>query len=216
MAHRIRSILLIGVLGVVGACAGEDDDDGAPAATASATTTTVDAAPSTDPPSDTTRSLPDGTDPPGAQPEGFTTVTVRITEPDGEICEVCMWLADDADERGRGLMGVTDLGEPVGMAFVFPQPVEGAFYMFSTPTPLSIAWFAPDGAFVSASEMEPCLSSDSGECPRFRAAGTYQLAVEVFEGGLDELGIEPGSAAVVLADTESAGCALAAAAADGG
>ena len=46
----------------------------------------------------------------GRQPEGFTTIQALITETDGEVCEVCLWLADDSAERGRGLMGVTDLG----------------------------------------------------------------------------------------------------------
>ena len=57
---------------------------------------------------------------------------------------MCLWLADVADERARGLMGVTDLGEAVGMAFVFEAPGEGAFVMIGTPTPLSIAWFDAD------------------------------------------------------------------------
>ena len=39
---------------------------------------------------------PDGTtaSPQGVQPEGFTTVTARLTEVNGEVCEVCVWLAD--------------------------------------------------------------------------------------------------------------------------
>jgi hypothetical protein len=28
----------------------------------------------------------------GQQPEGFTTIRALITEPDGEVCEVCLWL----------------------------------------------------------------------------------------------------------------------------
>lgn len=118
-----------------------------------------------------------------------------------------MWLADSGDERGRGLMGVTDLGRPAGMAFVFPRPVDGAFYMFGTPSPLSIAWFAPDGAFVSATDMAPCTTA-AEDCARFRAGDTYQLAIEVFQGGLGDLGIGPGSTAVVLPGTEASTCAV--------
>lgn len=145
------------------------------------------------------------TQPDGVLPTGFTTVTVRITDADGSVCEVCMWLADDGDERGRGLMGVTDLGRAAGMAFVFPGPAEGAFYMYRTPTPLSIAWFAPDGAFVSATDMEPCTSV-ALDCPRYRAGGPYELAIEVFAGGLAELGIGPGSSAELVTGTESPAC----------
>src|SRR6476646_6925387 len=42
---------------------------------------------------------------PGALPQGFTTVEARITASDGEVCEVCLWLADTDEERGTGLMG---------------------------------------------------------------------------------------------------------------
>ncbi len=148
--------------------------------------------------------------PGGVRPVGFTTATVRITGVDGEVCDVCMWLADVADERTRGLMGVTDLGEPVGMAFVFEQPVEGAFFMFGTPTPLSIAWFDDGGAYVSSTDMAPCQAAESADCERYRADGPYTLAIEVVEGGLGDLGIEAGATAEVLAGTESPTCAAAA------
>ena len=65
--------------------------------------------------------------PSGQQPEGFSTMMAQITEADGEICEVCVWLADTSDERARGLMGVTDLGDAVGMVFRFEEPIDGSF-----------------------------------------------------------------------------------------
>ena len=127
----------------------------------------------------------------GRRPEGFTTVQARITEPDGEVCEVCLWLADDADERSRGLMGVTDLGDPVGMAFRFDEPGLGSFYMRQTPTPLSIAWFAFDGFHVGAPTWNPCL--DPLEvCPLYSPGVEYDLAIEVFQGGLEPSGLVPG------------------------
>lgn len=146
------------------------------------------------------------TDAPGVRPEGFTTTTVRITTPDGEVCEVCMWLADDAAERGRGLMGVTDLGDAAGMAFVFDRPTTGSFYMFQTVTPLSIAWFAPDGGIVSTTDMEPCAFTDSAACERFAAGGQFDLAIEVFQGDLASVGIVAGSTADIVAGTEAETC----------
>jgi hypothetical protein len=139
------------------------------------------------------------TAPAPVQPEGFTTAVVRITEADGETCEVCVWLADRAEERSRGLMGVTDLGDAVGMVFVYASPGVRSFYMFQTPTPLSIAWFAADGGFVDSTDMAPCLVDDSSECPRYSPDEPYQLALEVFEGDLDELGLGPGARLELLA-----------------
>jgi uncharacterized membrane protein (UPF0127 family) len=142
----------------------------------------------------------------GQQPEGFTTVTVRITEPDGEVCEVCMWLADDPVERGRGLMGVTDLGDAAGMVFRFEDATAGAFYMFQTPSPLSIAWFAPDGTHVGSADMEPCLDTPAGDCALYSPGAEYDVAIEVFEGGLEPLGLVAGSTVELIEGSEAERC----------
>lgn len=134
----------------------------------------------------------------GVQPQGFTTVTARVTSADGEVCDVCLWLADDPDESGRGLMGVTDLGGPVGMAFVYDVPRDGAFFMFGTPTPLSIAWFSPAGQHVAQADMDPCLVDDSSGCERYRPGATYTVAIEMFESQLGKVGIGPGSSIELL------------------
>jgi uncharacterized membrane protein (UPF0127 family) len=145
---------------------------------------------------------------PGGQPEGFTTVTARITEVDGEVCEVCVWLADTPEERARGLMGVTDLGDAAGMVFEFEEPVVGVFYMFQTPTPLSIAWFAPGGEHVGSTDMAPCLDSDAGNCPLYSPGLEYDLALEVFEGDLADLDVGPGARLELVDGTEAERCPL--------
>ncbi len=144
----------------------------------------------------------------GVEPEGFTTIQALITDPDGEVCEVCLWLADDPEERGRGLMGVTDLGDAVGMAFRFDEPGAGSFYMFQTPTPLSIAWFAPGGSYVGSADMVPCLDTPAGECALYSPGAEYDLAVEVFEGGLEPLGLVAGSTVELIEGSEADSCPL--------
>lgn len=140
-------------------------------------------------------------------PEGFDSVTVRITDAAGEVCEICTWLADDLPTRAQGLMGVTDLGGRAGMAFAYSEPSTTSFFMFSTPTPLSIAWFGADGRFVGETDMEPCLTADSSDCPRYAPESPFVLAIEVPRGGLDDLGIGPGSTAEVVPGTRAAECA---------
>jgi len=136
----------------------------------------------------------------GVQPDGFTTVTVRITSADGQTCDVCLWLADAGDERGRGLMGVTDLGEPVGMLFRFERSTSGNFFMFNTPMPLSIVWFDASGSHVNETDMAPCLVDDSSECERYGPGADYLDAIEMVQGELDVIGIGPGSTLEVLAE----------------
>ena len=152
--------------------------------------------------------------PTARQPDGFSTVTARITETDGDVCEVCVWLADTPEERGRGLMFVTDLGDAVGMAFAFDEPRIGSFYMFQTPTPLSIAWFGANGELVGSTDMAPCLDTPAGECPLYSPDAPYDLALEVFDGGLDDLGIGPGARLELLDGTEAERCPLATEATD--
>ncbi len=155
-----------------------------------------------------TTTRPDSTLIEGSRPDGFTTIQARITESNGEVCEVCLWLADDGAERGRGLMGVTDLGDAVGMAFRFEEATTGSFYMFQTPSPLSIAWFAPDGGHVGSADMEPCLDTPAGECPLYSPDAGYDLAIEVFVGGLEPLGLGPGSSVVLIDGSENERCPL--------
>ena len=126
-------------------------------------------------------------------PEGFEAVAGEITAGDGEVCAVCLWAAATPEQRGRGLMAVTDMGGADGMVFLFGEPTTSAFWMRDTPMPLSIAFFDAAGAFVSAADMAPCLDGAPEDCPHYQAGGPYTSAIEVPQGGLDELLIGPGS-----------------------
>ena len=152
----------------------------------------------------------DSAAPTGVQPDGFTTVTARITEADGGVCEVCLWLADSSEERSRGLMGVTDLGDAAGMAFAYDEAVQGRFLMYQTPTPLSIAWFASDGSLVGTADMAPCLDAAYDACPRYQPDQPYDLAIEVFDDGAGDalagLGIGPGARVELVPDSEAPEC----------
>jgi uncharacterized membrane protein (UPF0127 family) len=120
-------------------------------------------------------------------------VAASITAEDGTVTACCLMVASTDAQRQRGLMQVTDLGGYRGMVFVWDHDTEGAFWMYNTVTPLSIAWFDAEGAFVSSTDMEPCTSDDAEECPMYPPEGEYRFALEVFEGDLDELGVGPGS-----------------------
>jgi uncharacterized protein len=122
---------------------------------------------------------------------GFGEVAIAITGPDGEVAGWCVLLAATSEQRGRGLMEVTDLGGYAGMLFVWNEDASSSFYMRNTPTPLSIGWFAADGALVSTADMDPCADVDG--CPTYPSGGRYRFALEVPEGSLDALGVVDGS-----------------------
>jgi len=169
------------------------DPEPPPATEATEATTTTGAGP-------TTTVAPPTTVPavPAVVPEGFAARRGVITAADGTVCDVCLWLAEAPADRARGLMGVTDLGGADGMVFVWDEPTQGNFWMRDTPTPLSIAFFAADGSFVSSADMAPCLDGPDQACARYAAAGPYQMAIEVPLGGLEAIAAAPGSVLQLL------------------
>jgi uncharacterized membrane protein (UPF0127 family) len=135
---------------------------------------------------------------------GFGEVAVTVAGPgdDGES-DFCLLLAETSEQRQRGLMEVTDpdLGGYDGMLFRFDDEVEIGFWMMNTPMPLTVAYIGADGSLVSTADMEPCVDEDdqAAGCPSYPPDGPYRWAVEVTQGGLDELGLVPGSS---FTDTE--------------
>ncbi|MGI8663024.1 MAG: DUF192 domain-containing protein [Acidimicrobiales bacterium] len=120
---------------------------------------------------------------------GETAITVHL--PSGQVLEWCVLLASTEVQQQQGLMGVRDpsLGGYDGMLFRFAAPTTVSFYMKDTPMPLSIAFLAEGGGFVSQTDMAPCL--DQPECQQYYAAGPYLTSLEVPHGGLVRLGIGP-------------------------
>lgn len=92
-------------------------------------------------------------------------------------------------------MFVSDLGEAEAMAFVYPDPHSGTFWMKNTVMPLSIAFYSPAGEFMEAFDMAPCTADP---CPNYRTPNEFLVAVEVPQGGLEALGLTAGSTLELL------------------
>ncbi len=140
--------------------------------------------------------LPPGVEPPGDPAReilsGFDEIALTVRPADGSAeLAWCLLAALEAAQRKRGLMGVTDLKGYAGMAFLFETDVQSGFWMRNTPMPLSIAFIASDGAVVSTADMAPC--DDRDDCPHYGATGPYRIAIEVPQGRLAEMGIQPGA-----------------------
>jgi uncharacterized protein len=194
-------------LGSLAGCGSDDDDDGG-AASRNGDTTTSQAA-DTDPvvPGDGLASAGGAPAAQGAgldEPPGpadrvlfgdFGEVAIAITAPDGTVTGWCLLLAETDVQRQRGLMEVTDLQGFAGMLFVWDEDTQSSFYMRNTPTPLSIAWIDAEGELVSTADMAPC--ADVEGCQLYPAAGPYRFALEVPQGGLDDLGLVEGSKVAV-------------------
>jgi uncharacterized protein len=102
----------------------------------------------------------------------------------------CALLAETATQVQRGLMGQGDLAGYDGMVFRFTADQTTGFYMKDVPIALTVAWFDADGRFVSSADMTTCPDQN---CPTYSPAGPYRFALEVLAGGLERLGVGPGS-----------------------
>lgn len=191
MSRLVRLTVALALIVAASSGCGGDDDPSAGTASPS----TVDS-PTVDTPAGET-SLPpvDGPFAPGrTQLPGFGEVRITVVDgPDGEPIILCVLLAETQPQRARGLMAVTDpdLGGYDGMLFVYPEDVEGGFWMRDTLLPLTVAYLSADGAVVDAVDMEPC-PADAATCPTYPPSGPYRLALEVPQGGLAPLGLEVG------------------------
>ena len=129
---------------------------------------------------------------------GFGEVAFKVTPAGGDPAsapQFCALLAENEQQRARGLMGRRDLAGYDAMVFRFASDTTGAFYMRNVPVALSIAWFAADGRFVSSTDMAPC--PDQEGCPTYAPPEPYRLALEVLKGGLGRLGVAEGSVPTV-------------------
>jgi uncharacterized membrane protein (UPF0127 family) len=98
-------------------------------------------------------------------------------------------VADTAQERQKGLMGVEVLRADEGMVFIFDEPSDSTFWMKDTLIPLSIAFVDEEGRVIGLLDMQPC---DDDPCPTYGIDEPYVLAIEANLGWFDRAGIEVG------------------------
>ncbi|TSC58678.1 MAG: hypothetical protein Greene041619_388 [Candidatus Peregrinibacteria bacterium Greene0416_19] len=98
-------------------------------------------------------------------------------------------IADDPQERARGLMERQQVPWGTGMLFLFPTSQQLSFWMKNTLVPLDILYFDARGVFVSSATMEPCAADP---CRTYPSAGSAMYALEVPAGFAKEQEIASG------------------------
>ncbi|MCP4246380.1 MAG: DUF192 domain-containing protein [bacterium] len=103
------------------------------------------------------------------------------------------WIADDDEERERGLMHVPaeqmaplEDGTERGMIFVFTREQSGGFWMKNTIIPLDIAFIRTDGKIVTIRTMAPL--DTRGYFP----TASYRYTLEVRGNVFSKLKIKTG------------------------
>ncbi|MFZ2102066.1 MAG: DUF192 domain-containing protein, partial [Oricola sp.] len=111
-----------------------------------------------------------------------------VIQRDGkDIASFHIEVADDSDERSRGLMFRSEFPDDRAMLFVFPQTREVAFWMQNTPRPLDMLFVREDGTVASIAKHTIPYSTaavPSGEPVRY--------VLEINAGLADRLGIVSG------------------------
>jgi len=92
----------------------------------------------------------------------------------------------------RGLMYRTSLPPDAGMLFIMPSLTDGAFWMYHTLIPLSIAFISGNGVIEKILQMQPCTSQDPSLCPQYFPNVAYRYALEVNLHWFRDHGVHPG------------------------
>ena len=96
-------------------------------------------------------------------------------------------IADDPQERARGLMFRREMADEHGMLFDFKQEQPASFWMENTYIPLDMLFIKADGTVESIAERTTPLSQRS-----VPSQGRVRYVLEINGGLSDELGIGPG------------------------
>lgn len=166
MRRRATAGLLAGLLLAAGGCGGEEAAGGAGT---------------------------DGGDGPGAASDTAAAADTAGTPTEAGLTTlrvggvtVRVEIADDPDERRRGLMHRDSLPEDTGMLFVYPSQRTLSFWMRNTRIPLDIAYVDQRGYIVDIQTMSP--QSDR----LYESASPAMYALEMEAGWFEEHGVTEG------------------------
>ena len=90
-------------------------------------------------------------------------------------------MADTEAERGQGLMGVDDVGDFLGLLFVWEEEINTGFFMKDTLMPLDLFFYNAAGDLVDQVSLVPCAEEP---CPVYVSDAIFQWVLETPAGNL--------------------------------
>ncbi|GAB3740980.1 DUF192 domain-containing protein [Silanimonas algicola] len=113
-------------------------------------------------------------------------------------------LADDFEERARGLMYRESMPADHGMLFVHENEAPLAYWMKNTKIPLDILYFDAERRLVSIQRGVPvCTAGD--RCPSYPSRGPAKYVLELNAGRSDALGLDRGDVITFSPDIPTTG-----------
>ncbi len=134
----------------------------------------------------------------GGDQQGFVDVTrvvpaiktVQVTVP-GSSTPFIVEIADDDEERARGLMYREKLAKNQGMLFVFPKEEPRAFWMKNTLIPLDMIFLDGQQTIVSIQKQaKPC--GKQPVCPLYESRKPAKYVLEINGGVATKLKLKEG------------------------
>jgi uncharacterized membrane protein (UPF0127 family) len=120
---------------------------------------------------------------------GFPLGDVTVQRGDKTVLTLTVEIADSEKACEQGLMGVKQLADDQGMAFVWTAEQNARFWMKDTLIPLDIVFWRKDGTVVDTQSMTPCTADP---CPIYGSQAPYIASVEVRGGLLAKVGLKTG------------------------
>jgi len=122
----------------------------------------------------------------GAEQQQVETETLTVDTANGPV-RVTVEIADDDQERARGLMFRPPLPDNYGMLFHFQRLERASFWMRNTPSSLDILFIDENGVILNIAERTTPYSTAP-----IPSAGLTRGVLEVRAGHAAELGIRQG------------------------
>ncbi len=122
----------------------------------------------------------------GAEQAAVETETLTVETANGPV-QITVEIADDDQERSRGLMFRPPLADNYGMLFHFQRLERASFWMRNTPSTLDIIFIGEDGRILNIAPFTTPYS----DAP-VPSAGLTRGVLEIRGGHAAELGIQAG------------------------
>jgi uncharacterized membrane protein (UPF0127 family) len=101
-------------------------------------------------------------------------------------------MAETPEERSKGLMYRTSMGELEAMIFSFERSARQTFWMYHTRIPLTVIFLDDGLKIVDIQNMAPCPGEDPGACPVYTSRVNARHAIEVNQGFVEKYRVKFG------------------------
>jgi uncharacterized protein len=120
--------------------------------------------------------------------QAFSTTDLQIATPDARLHRFRVWVAEDDQQRQRGLMFVKHMEDDQGMLFVYPETQIITMWMKNTYLSLDMVFIGPDGRVVHVAKDTKPMSLETIDSKKPASA-----VLELKAGMAERLRIGPGA-----------------------